>query len=76
MQIPLTDWHSRWRSELLIQEIWFYKVYKKRNPTLILYNSNKTNFYSFILASLFSLIFCLFNEGHLFVLSKEQVQQK
>ena len=43
-----------------MQEIWFYKVYEKRNPTLILYNLDKTNFYSFILALLFSLIFCLF----------------
>ena len=32
----------------------------------MLYNSDKTH--SFILVSLFSLIFCLFNEGHLFIL--------
>ena len=29
----------------------------------MLYNSDKTNFHSFILGSLFSLIFCLLNEG-------------
>ena len=31
----------------------------------MLYNSDKTNFHSFILGSLFSLIFCLYNEGSL-----------
>ena len=49
--------------------VWFgsaeYRVYKKRNPTLMLYNSDKQNFHSSILALLFSLIFCLFNEGSL-----------
>ena len=31
----------------------------------MLYNSDKTNSHSFILKSLFSLIFCLYNEGSL-----------
>ena len=36
----------------------------------MLYNSDKTNLHSFILGSPFSLIFCLYNEGHLFILGK------
>ena len=46
--------------------VWVLKiVYKKRNPSLLSYNSDKTNFYSFVLGSLFSLIFCRFHEGSL-----------
>ena len=42
---------------------YIYGVYKKPSSTLMPFNSDKMNFYSFILGSLFSLILCLFNEG-------------
>ena len=43
---------------------------------MILHNSDKTNFHFFILASLFSLIFCLFNKGSFVYFMQIKIQQK
>ena len=40
-------------------------VSETRNPTLTLYNLDKTKFHSLILGSIVSLIICLFKEGSL-----------
>ena len=53
---------ARKQSTLYYKSNSYTECITKRYPNLMLYNSDTTNFYCFILGSLFSLIFCLFNK--------------